>query len=124
MKKATVYILVVVMLLGCFAGCRRSDLMEDLTTPGPTATAKPATTTKPAPTPNTNNNNGLVNDGNGIIEDNDGNSATPDKGDNGILDGDIPNNDLMNDDPLTGAAGTPNPSAATDSNTGSRARAR
>ena len=124
MKKATVYILALVLLLGCFAGCRRSDPMEEVPTPAPTATARPSATVRPAPTPNTNNDDGQVNDNNGIIEDNDGNVVTPDKDEDIPLDNDILDGDLMDDNTAPGMMTTPNPSAATDSNSESRARTR
>ena len=122
MKKATVYILALVMLLGCFSGCRRNDPMEEMPTPTPAATARPSATARPAQTPN--GNDGQVNDNNGIIEDNDGNNVTPDKEDDSLLEDDILNNDFVDDNAGTGIMRTPNPSAATDSNSESKARVR
>ena len=81
-------------------------------------------TVRPAPTPNTNNDDGQVNDNNGIIEDNDGNVVTPDKDEDIPLDNDILDGDLMDDNTAPGMMTTPNPSAATDSNSESRARTR
>ena len=98
MKKATVYILVLVMLLGCLAGCMRNDPMEQMPTPTPYSNT-PSATARPVQTPYTNdndNNDGMVNEGNGIIEDNDGNGTTPPDKDDRPLDNDILQNDLNN----------------------------
>ena len=124
MKKATVYILALVLMLGCFAGCRRNDPMEEMPTPAPTATARPSATARPAPTPNTNNNDGQVNDNNGILEDNDGNVVTPDKEEDSRLENDILNGDMMDNNGEPGMMTTPNPSAGTGANGGNQARNR
>ena len=59
MKKTTAYILSVVLILSLASGCGRMENTAPQTTPKTTAT--PA-----APTPDVNN--GIVNDGDGIIE--------------------------------------------------------
>lgn len=120
MKKATVYILMLVMLLCCLAGCMRNDPMEQMPTPTP-YTNTPAVTARPTQTPNTNNNNndGMVNDGNGILEDNDGNIATPPDKEERPLDNDILQNDLNNNG-NSGAVTTPGTTGAPSANARAR----
>ena len=117
MKKATVYILVLVMLLGCLAGCMRNDPMEQMPTPTPYNNT-PSATARPVQTPYTNdndNNDGMVNDGNGIIEDNDGNGTTPPDKDDRPLDNDILQNDLNNNG-NSGTVTTPGTTTAPSAN--------
>ena len=106
MKKPTVYILMLVMLLCCLSGCMRNDSATPMPTPSPTAAATPAPTAKPTQKPS-DYSDGMVNDHNGIIEDNDGNAATPDKPNDGLMDDSILNDDVKNDlNPHTPVHGT------------------
>ena len=79
MKTILVYVLALVMVLGCLAGCGRNEPMEELRpTHTPVATTAPVTTARPTqkPVEILPDEDGTVNDGNGILEDNDGNNGT------------------------------------------------
>lgn len=108
MKKAIVYTLALVMLLSCLAGCGRNEPMEEMPTPTPytTTAPTPVPTARPTQRPNVNNNDGMVNDGNGIIDDNDGNAVTPPDKEDIPMDNDMLQNDLNNNG-NSGAAASP-----------------
>ena len=112
-----------VMLLGCLAGCMRNDPVEVYPTPTPVTTTTPDATARPTHNPN-QNNDGMVNDGNGILEDNDGNAATPDRDTGSKLEDDILDNDMLDGDKNNGTGYTPAPSAATGANANGRSTTR
>ena len=100
-----------VLLLSCLSGCMRNDSATQMPTPSPTAPATPAPTPKPTQKPS-DYSDGMVNDQNGILEDNDGNVVTPDKPDSGIMDDGIldnpgVNNDLATHTPIPGTTAAP-----------------
>ena len=104
--KRTVYILLPALLLCCLAGCMRNNSAKPSPTPSPTAATTPVPTAKPTQKPS-DYSDGMVNDQNGIIEDNDGNAATPDKPNSGLMDDMINTPGVNNDlDPYSPAPGS------------------
>ena len=103
MKKAFAYLLIVLVLCAAFYGCNRTENDSGMMTPVPTAipSAAPTATAMPTATPSSGNNgtsilpsaspeigeDGIVRDGDGIIEDSDsgstgvtpGGNTTPDR---------------------------------------------
>ena len=101
MKKAFAYLLIVLVLCAAFYGCNRTENDSGTMTPVPTAIPSAAPTATPSATPSTGNNgtsilpsaspeigeDGIVRDGDGIIEDSDsgstgvtpGSNTTPDR---------------------------------------------
>lgn len=61
MKRTLICILSVIILAGCFCGCARNDNQDMIVSPAPTMTAVPEILPKP--------DEGVVDDTDGIIED-------------------------------------------------------